>query len=97
VGGHGNLSRLSRLGWHHSFVDGAGARRVPYLFRGTVGYRQLRPTAVNGKCACSTRDRRNIRRSGLCAPEIDIFEGAQQTQQLIVARRILGKTSTELR
>ncbi|WP_018682248.1 acyl-CoA dehydrogenase family protein [Actinokineospora enzanensis] len=28
---------------------------------------------------------------------LDIFEGTQQIQQLIVARRLLGKTSTELR
>ncbi|MEV6339489.1 hypothetical protein AB0M12_32825 [Nocardia vinacea] len=28
---------------------------------------------------------------------LDIFEGTQQIQQLIVARRILGKTSAELK
>jgi acyl-CoA dehydrogenase len=28
---------------------------------------------------------------------LDIFEGTQQIQQLIIARRVLGKTSTELR
>jgi acyl-CoA dehydrogenase len=28
---------------------------------------------------------------------LDIFEGTQQIQQLIVARRILGLTSSELR
>ena len=28
---------------------------------------------------------------------LDIFEGTQQIQQLIVARRLLGKTSQELR
>jgi len=27
----------------------------------------------------------------------DIFEGTQQIQQLIMARRLLGKTSSELR
>ncbi|MFI6681585.1 hypothetical protein [Kribbella sp. NPDC050470] len=34
----------------------------------------------------------------LSATEIvDIFEGTQQIQQLIVARRLLGKTSAELK
>ena len=28
---------------------------------------------------------------------LDIFEGTQQIQQLIVARRLLGKTSAELK
>lgn len=28
---------------------------------------------------------------------LDIFEGSQQIQQLIIARRLLGKTSAELR
>lgn len=28
---------------------------------------------------------------------LDIFEGTQQIQQLIVARRVLGKTSAELK
>jgi acyl-CoA dehydrogenase len=28
---------------------------------------------------------------------LDIFEGTQQVQQLIVARRLLGKTSAELK
>jgi len=28
---------------------------------------------------------------------LDIFEGTQQIQQLIVARRLLGKSSAELR
>jgi acyl-CoA dehydrogenase len=28
---------------------------------------------------------------------LDIFEGTQQIQQLIVARRLLGKTSSELK
>ncbi|WKG13535.1 hypothetical protein QX204_24770 [Nocardia sp. PE-7] len=28
---------------------------------------------------------------------LDIFEGTQQIQQLIVARRVLGKTSSELK
>ncbi|TCN33416.1 hypothetical protein EV644_12237 [Kribbella orskensis] len=28
---------------------------------------------------------------------LDLFEGAQQIQQLIVARRLLGKTSAELK
>ncbi|MEV0297767.1 hypothetical protein [Nocardia sp. NPDC050710] len=41
------------------------------------------------------------RRTGRC-PEtrrkiLDIFEGTQQIQQLIVARRVLGKTSAELK
>jgi hypothetical protein len=30
-------------------------------------------------------------------PILDIFEGTQQIQQLIVARRLLGKTSAELK
>jgi len=29
--------------------------------------------------------------------DLDIFEGTQQIQQLIVARRLLGKTSAELK
>ena len=28
---------------------------------------------------------------------LDIFEGTQQIQQLIISRRILGKTSTDLK
>jgi acyl-CoA dehydrogenase len=28
---------------------------------------------------------------------LDIFEGTQQIQQLIIARRLLGKTSAELK
>jgi alkylation response protein AidB-like acyl-CoA dehydrogenase len=28
---------------------------------------------------------------------MDIFEGTQQIQQLIIARRLLGKTSAELK
>jgi acyl-CoA dehydrogenase len=33
-----------------------------------------------------------------CSAKIlDIFEGTQQIQQLIVARRLLGKTSAELK
>jgi acyl-CoA dehydrogenase len=28
---------------------------------------------------------------------LDVFEGTQQVQQLIVARRLLGKTSAELK
>jgi hypothetical protein len=40
----------------------------------------------------------NCGRSRRSAPAIlDIFEGAQQIQQLIVARRLLGKTSAELK
>ena len=38
------------------------------------------------------------RSSLACTGQIlDIFEGTQQIQQLIVARRLLGKTSTELK
>ena len=38
-------------------------------------------------------------RSALCCTGkiLDIFEGTQQIQQLIVARRLLGKTSAELK
>ena len=31
------------------------------------------------------------------APYLDIFEGTQQIQQLIVARQVLGKSSTQLK
>jgi acyl-CoA dehydrogenase len=33
----------------------------------------------------------------LCPEILDIFEGTQQIQQLIVARRLLGKTFAEIR
>lgn len=37
------------------------------------------------------------RSAGTCREIMDIFEGTQQIQQLIIARRLLGKTSAELR
>jgi alkylation response protein AidB-like acyl-CoA dehydrogenase len=46
---------------------------------------QGRFSAVIGR---SSRTRRRI---------MDIFEGTQQIQQLIIARRLLGKTSAELK
>jgi len=33
----------------------------------------------------------------MCRKIMDIFEGTQQIQQLIIARRLLGKTSAELK
>ncbi|MEV0549400.1 hypothetical protein [Nocardia salmonicida] len=35
--------------------------------------------------------------AGFTPQDLDIFEGTQQIQQLIVARRVLGKTSSELK
>jgi alkylation response protein AidB-like acyl-CoA dehydrogenase len=35
--------------------------------------------------------------SSVPASSLEIFEGTQQIQQLIVARRLLGKTSAELK
>jgi hypothetical protein len=32
-----------------------------------------------------------------CREIMDIFEGTQQIQQLIIARRLLGKTSAQLK
>ncbi|ONI74362.1 hypothetical protein BWI15_13680 [Kribbella sp. ALI-6-A] len=42
-------------------------------------------------------DQRRRFRSACTSKILDIFESTQQIQQLIVARRLLGKTSAELK
>ena len=74
------------------------ARCVPCLFRQAVECGQLLPTAANEEMAGQCSYWESSRRWRLCASKIlDIFEGTQQIQQLIVARKVLGKTSAELK
>lgn len=48
--------------------------------------------------AAQERFSRDVTKSAVSGRKIlDIFEGTQQIQQLIVARRVLGKTSAELK
>jgi alkylation response protein AidB-like acyl-CoA dehydrogenase len=71
---------------------------VPSLFRLTSGYAQRSPTLTNGKTPDQYRYVSHASRSGFrVAKNLDIFEGTQQIQLLIVARRLLGKTSAQLK
>ena len=54
--------------------------------------------AASSSAARSATRRTSCSRSGLATSKIlDIFEGTQQIQLLIIARQLLGKSSAELR
>lgn len=81
--------------------DASHPRRHWLLRLSSVGGWQV--LVIDGwRCEANTQVRGQIggcRQSGPVSPTeiLDIFEGTQQIQQLIIARRLLGKTSAELK
>ena len=74
------------------------AAPAPLLLRGRVTKVDHRRVVMSAKTAGHKRIRTVLTGSaGEHSEILDIFEGTQQIQKLIVARRLLGKPSAELK